>query len=182
MNLKHCPVVSKKRLFGVEKPIGILPGQYYDAETGLNYNYFRDYNPAIGRYVEADPIGIKRGKNHLFLYGRNNTLRYTDFFGLDTFADLQKDADKAADALLKGPIVYCKCFFRWNRKRMECALEIDAEVDSEYRYYLCMWKALADLRGCAGVPQPRDDPFKPPPGWDKYPNPPGRGPKVEGGI
>ena len=35
-----------------------FPGQYFDAETGLNYNYFRDYNPVIGRYIEADPIGL----------------------------------------------------------------------------------------------------------------------------
>lgn len=34
-----------------------FPGQYFDAETGLHYNYFRDYNPLIGMYVEADPIG-----------------------------------------------------------------------------------------------------------------------------
>jgi RHS repeat-associated protein len=33
-----------------------FPGQYYDGETGLHYNYFRDYKPEIGRYVEADPI------------------------------------------------------------------------------------------------------------------------------
>ncbi len=33
-----------------------FPGQYFDAETGLHYNYFRDYNPVIGRYVQADPI------------------------------------------------------------------------------------------------------------------------------
>jgi RHS repeat-associated protein len=33
-----------------------FPGQYFDAETGLNYNYFRDYNPAIGRYIESDPL------------------------------------------------------------------------------------------------------------------------------
>ncbi len=32
-----------------------FPGQYYDEETGLHYNYFRDYEPMIGRYVEADP-------------------------------------------------------------------------------------------------------------------------------
>ena len=35
-----------------------FPGQYYDAETELNYNYMRDYNPVIGRYIESDPIGI----------------------------------------------------------------------------------------------------------------------------
>jgi RHS repeat-associated protein len=35
-----------------------FPGQYFDAETGLNYNYFRDYNPAIGRYVESDRMNL----------------------------------------------------------------------------------------------------------------------------
>lgn len=36
----------------------ILPGQYYDAESNLHYNYFRDYDPQTGRYVQSDPIGI----------------------------------------------------------------------------------------------------------------------------
>ena len=34
-----------------------FPGQYADSETGLHYNYFRDYEPAIGRYVQSDPMG-----------------------------------------------------------------------------------------------------------------------------
>jgi len=32
----------------VENPFR-FPGQYYDQETGLHYNYFRDYKPDIGR-------------------------------------------------------------------------------------------------------------------------------------
>ena len=38
-------------------------GQYYDTETELNYNYFRDYDPQTGRYVESDPIGLHGGVN-----------------------------------------------------------------------------------------------------------------------
>jgi len=33
-----------------------VSGQYFDAETGLSYNYFRDYEAGTGRYVEADIV------------------------------------------------------------------------------------------------------------------------------
>jgi RHS repeat-associated protein len=35
-----------------------FPGQYFDRETNLAYNYFRNYDSMIGRYVESDPIGV----------------------------------------------------------------------------------------------------------------------------
>ena len=38
-------------------------GQYYDQEVNLFYNYFRDYDPITGRYVESDPIGLDGGLN-----------------------------------------------------------------------------------------------------------------------
>jgi RHS repeat-associated protein len=40
-----------------------FPGQYFDAETELHYNYFREYDPASGRYREADPSGLWGGTN-----------------------------------------------------------------------------------------------------------------------
>jgi RHS repeat-associated protein len=38
-----------------------FPGQYFDQESNTHYNYFRDYEPATGRYVESDPAGILGG-------------------------------------------------------------------------------------------------------------------------
>lgn len=58
---------------------------------------------------------------------------------------------------------------------MNCYLEVDEREDSLSRYYICMSKALSTLRGCLGMPAPREDELKPPPGWDRYPTPPGRG-------
>ena len=50
-----------------EGAIRILPGQYFDKETGLAYNYFRDYDPQTGRYVQSDPIGLE-GAINPYLY------------------------------------------------------------------------------------------------------------------
>jgi RHS repeat-associated protein len=58
-----------------------FPGQQYDAATGLHYNYFRDYEPGTGRYVESDPIGLGGGLN-TFAYGASSPLRFDDPSGL----------------------------------------------------------------------------------------------------
>ncbi|WP_399932153.1 DUF6531 domain-containing protein [Streptomyces kanamyceticus] len=40
-----------------------FPGQYYDAETGLHYNYFRYYDPETARYLTTDPLGLEPAPN-----------------------------------------------------------------------------------------------------------------------
>jgi RHS repeat-associated protein len=60
-----------------------MPGQYYDAESGLFYNWNRYYNPATGRYISSDPIGIDGGLN-IFLYAEASPVMYSDPRGLET--------------------------------------------------------------------------------------------------
>ncbi|WP_295909443.1 RHS repeat-associated core domain-containing protein [uncultured Xanthomonas sp.] len=58
-----------------------FPGQRYDALTGLNQNYFRDYEPGTGRYVQSDPLGLRVGPS-LFAYANSDPASFIDAIGL----------------------------------------------------------------------------------------------------
>ncbi|WP_343882704.1 RHS repeat-associated core domain-containing protein [Rhodanobacter caeni] len=58
-----------------------FPGQYHDAESGLNYNVHRDYDAATGRYVESDPIGLRGGLSS-YAYVGSNPVNASDLLGL----------------------------------------------------------------------------------------------------
>jgi len=64
-----------------ERQSSRFPGQLEDRESGTHYNYFRDYEPGTGRYVESDPIGLFGGMN-AYSYADLNTLLLSDSLGL----------------------------------------------------------------------------------------------------
>lgn len=83
--MARFPAKTKREFVGAKVGQIRLPGQYYDQETGLHYNYFRYYDPSTGRYVTSDPVGLLGGLN-TNLYVDANPLRYVDPSGL-TWSD-----------------------------------------------------------------------------------------------
>jgi hypothetical protein len=72
-------------------------------ETSLNYNYHRDYEPLLGRYIQPDPLGELRGDPHLYSYARNNPLALTDPLGLQTKSQRYKDQEVKRPKVKRAP-------------------------------------------------------------------------------
>lgn len=69
-----------------------FPGQWFQIETGLAYNWRRHYDASLGRYVQPDPIGYEGGRS-LYGYAGQNPLFETDplgLYGTQSWRALQK--------------------------------------------------------------------------------------------
>ncbi|MDY3333316.1 MAG: RHS repeat-associated core domain-containing protein, partial [[Actinobacillus] rossii] len=79
-----------------------LQNQYADEETGLHYNFFRYYEPNVGRFTQLDPIGLEGGNNLYRLAG--NVQGWVDPLGLNivSMAGMQSGAILATGGILSS--------------------------------------------------------------------------------
>ncbi len=98
-----------------------FPGQYFDGETGLHYNYFRDYDPTTGRYIQSDPIGLVGGLN-TYGYVGGNPLSYIDQFGLRSLGNLGAIMKSTAELGTNCNMIFgCPNKYVWKCVEWKCA-------------------------------------------------------------
>ncbi|MGA1867763.1 MAG: RHS repeat-associated core domain-containing protein [bacterium] len=115
-----------------------LAGQYYDQETGFNYNWHRYYVPEIGRYLTQDPIGIDGGSN-FYIYVMNNPQKNIDPTGELCLVDDTIFIMATTTALYFAIIYKCKCPDRTYREIIEVPRKPQkVKPPSNPCVYICM--------------------------------------------
>lgn len=120
----------------------------------MHYNYYRDFDPAIGRYIQSDPIGLKAGLN-TFLYVGAKPLTHVDPYGLVAIPVPMPPPGIGKPGSMKIP------GFRWpswisKSDLDECKDDCDAkkdrdDADCEWRYKMPGRVDRDGYRGCLQI-------------------------------
>jgi len=114
---------------GTSSLTDVFSAPYFDKETNTHYNYFRDYDPGIGRYLQPDPLGIATTRrptftialNHLYAYVGSNPLTFIDPLGLLRYGTPQYNAPPPRTAPLPLDV-------EWKVTCIELCLDVDLIV------------------------------------------------------
>lgn len=77
----YLPFGEVRQITGSKELNNRFPGQWFQMETGLHYNWHRHYDPTTGRYLQPDPLGMPDGPNR-WAYALNSPLMNVDPEGL----------------------------------------------------------------------------------------------------
>jgi len=95
----YSPFGGVSYIWGPETMDIRFPGQWFQLESGLAYNWHRHYDATLGRYVQPDPIGLKGGRS-LYSYVGGSPLVYVDTVGLETNVIITRDSGWGSHAAI----------------------------------------------------------------------------------
>jgi RHS repeat-associated protein len=113
-----------------------LPGQWFQIEDGLAYNWHRNYDPTLGRYSQADPLGFVDGPS-LQSYAKQSPLMKVYADGRTVIGPMSKPPKPKPPKPLM-----CK----WDDKRKECHENCRSAVgypDAFSKYWKCVNECMA---------------------------------------
>lgn len=114
-----------------------FPGQLHDTETGLYYNRYRDYDPATGRYVQVDPIGLLGGLNPFAYVGSRPTISIDPMGLFNPFTSFGDWGAEAHTAMRQSDR---------NIREMQ-----DADTQGADKYFHCKAHCEAQQEGLGGT-------------------------------
>jgi RHS repeat-associated protein len=100
----HSLIVTGTAVFDAR-----FPGQWFQTETGLHYNWHRSYDPTLGRYTQPDPLGFVDGPS-VYGYAKGSPQRWVDRDGQNAGTAIGVAIAGPAGAIIGSAAFYCAIY------------------------------------------------------------------------